>query len=71
MGLNAASITQGSGGKLNAVGLQHEIVLAQICERYHKLPSEVRREDYGELMRVWAIQGRIDRHVNSANRKRK
>lgn len=38
-----------------------DLTLALVCERFHKLPSEVLAEDYGGLMRVWALIGEIDR----------
>jgi hypothetical protein len=26
-----------------------------MCDRFHKLPSELMREDYGDVIRVWSL----------------
>jgi hypothetical protein len=41
-----------------------DLVFAQICDRFHKLPSEVMNEDYGDMMRVWAL---LNTYENAAN----
>lgn len=40
--------------------LVDDMTLARICDRYKKLPSEVRREDYQTMMRVWYMQRKMD-----------
>lgn len=38
-----------------------DLVVALICEKLHKLPSEVMAEDYGHMMRTWALIGEMER----------
>lgn len=38
-----------------------EFEVAQICERLHKLPSEVLAEDAYLMRRTWALLGERDR----------
>lgn len=32
-----------------------ELIRSQMCETFHKLPSELDREDAGEMLRMWQI----------------
>jgi len=44
--------------------LLNEIEVALICEKFHKLPSEILRENPREMRRVWSVLNEIDRIRN-------
>ena len=46
-----------------------ETTVAVVCERYHKLPSEVECEDYAGLVRMLNVQDVIDREREKQARK--
>lgn len=51
-----------------------DLVFAQMCDRFHKLPSELLNEDYANLMRVWSLlieNERIHNAIAEQRRKRK
>lgn len=41
--------------------LINDVMIALICERFHKLPSDLANENPREIQRMWAVLGEIDR----------
>ena len=59
-----------SGGiKVNFADGMHELELTLMCDKFHKLPSEVLAQDAYLMRRVFAISEELDRIRNMRRRK--